>query len=261
LGLLRLESQTPNKFSSADARRLLSLSNAAAIALENARLYEQTRQDAETKTVLLNEVNHRVKNNLSAIIGLIYAEIGQFKKQGRPVYEAIMRDLVNHIQGLATVHSMLSASNWRPLVLSDLAGQIIRTNLQSLPFEKQVAINIALSPVKVSPKQADSLALVINELTTNTTKYALSKGKTGKITVQITTEQPTEPDTTLVELNYQDNGPGYPAEVINSERQNVGLYLIEKIVQHDLGGKLILHNDGGAVTTIRFKAIMPESSP
>ena len=120
----------------------------------------------------MSELNHRVKNNLSAIIGLIYAELSQFKGQERSVYETVMQDLVNHVQGLATVHSMLSASNWKPLALSDLAGQIIRATLQSVPLSKYVSVNVFPSPVRVTSKQADSLALIINELATNTTKHA-----------------------------------------------------------------------------------------
>jgi PAS domain S-box-containing protein len=257
LGLLRLDSQTPDSFSAADAQRLLPLTNAAAIALENARLYEQTRQDAETRSVLLNEVNHRVKNNLSAIIGLIYAELSQFKEQERSVYEAVMQDLVNHVQGLATVHSMLSASNWKPLALSDLAGQIIRTTMQSVPLAKYVSTNVTSSPVRVSPKQADSLALVINELATNTAKHALLNRDTGQITVHIEIELQAGTGEVLTKLEYRDDGPGYPPDVIASDRQNVGLYLIKKIVRHDLGGALVLDNDHGAITTIRFRALTP----
>jgi len=257
LGLLRLDSQTPGKFSPADAERILPLANAAAIALENARLYEQTRQDAETKTVLLNEVNHRVKNNLSAIIGLIYAELSQFKAQERSIYEAVMQDLVNHVQGLATVHSMLSASKWKPLALSDLAGQIIRATLQSVPLFKYIAINVTPSPVRVSPKQADSLALVINELATNTTKHALLNRDTGKITVNIEFESSPETGEVRTKFEYRDDGPGYPPDVIDSDRQNVGLYLIKKIVMHDLDGVVILDNDHGAITAIRFRALAP----
>jgi len=255
LGSLRLDSQTPHRFSPADAQRLLPLANAAAIAMENTRLYEQTRQDAETKSRLLNEVNHRVKNNLSAIIGLIYAELRQFKKQERPVYAALMQDLVNHVQGLAAVHSMLSASKWKPLGLSDLAGQIIRAAMQSVPLDKQVLIDIAPSPIRVSPRQADSLALVINELATNTSKYALRNRDICKITVHIDVELQAGADEVPTKFEYRDDGPGYPAEVINSDYQNVGLYLIEKIVQHDLGGTVTLHNDHGAVTTIHFEAL------
>jgi two-component sensor histidine kinase len=48
-------------------------------------------------------------------------------------------------------------------------------------------------------------------------------------------------------------GPGYPAEVLQLDRHNVGVYLIQTMVRDGLGGELALHNDRGAVTTIRFK--------
>jgi two-component sensor histidine kinase len=56
-------------------------------------------------------------------------------------------------------------------------------------------------------------------------------------------------------LEFRDNGPGYPEEVLRLERYNVGIYLIQNIVQEQLYGDLTFHNDQGAVTTIRFKAV------
>jgi PAS domain S-box-containing protein len=69
IGVLQVMDTQVDRFQPTDLRLAESLATTAAIAIENARLYEQTRQDAETKSVLLDEINHRVKNNLSAIIG------------------------------------------------------------------------------------------------------------------------------------------------------------------------------------------------
>ncbi|MEW5959496.1 MAG: GAF domain-containing protein, partial [Chloroflexota bacterium] len=74
IGMLALASEKQSYFNKEHIRLALPFANQVAVAIENARLYEQARQDAETKSVLLNEVNHRVKNNLAAIIGLLYAE-------------------------------------------------------------------------------------------------------------------------------------------------------------------------------------------
>ncbi len=60
-----------------------------------------------------------------------------------------------------------------------------------------------------------------------------------------------EEDTVLFE--FHDDGPGCPEEVLQLERHNVGLYLIQIMVCDNLGGELTLHNDHGAVTTVRFK--------
>jgi two-component sensor histidine kinase len=99
----------------------------------------------------------------------------------------------------------------------------------------------------VTPDQAYDLALVINELGTNTVKHALEERDIAHITVCIGLDD----DTVLFE--FRDDGPGYPEEVLQLERHNVGFYLIQRFVLKSLRGELALHNDRGAVTTIRFK--------
>ena len=69
IGALQVVDTEIDRFSTADLTLLEPLVSFAAIAIENARLYEQAQQDAEIKSVLLQEVNHRVKNNLTGILG------------------------------------------------------------------------------------------------------------------------------------------------------------------------------------------------
>ena len=55
-----------------------------------------------------------------------------------------------------------------------------------------------------------------------------------------------------IRLEFRDDGPGYPDDVLNSTHHQVGLYLIETIVKHDLAGQLRLYNDQGAITIIQI---------
>jgi PAS domain S-box-containing protein len=246
IGVMQLVDEEVGRFNATHQTLLESLAATAAIAIQNAQWYEQARQDAETKLTLLHEVNHRIKNNLTAIIGLLYAERHHAQTKDR-TYQDILNTLINRVQGLATVHELLSASEWRSLLLSDLARQIIHAALHVLSPPQRVLVDVSPSPVEVSPAQANHLALVINELATNSLKYALPKRDKGQITVQITQEENT------IWFQFQDDGPGYPEDVLNLEHKNVGLYLIQNIVHNNLHGELTLRNDHGAVTVIRFK--------
>ena len=246
IGVMQVVDEDVGRFTSTHQTLLESLAATAAIAIQNAQWYEQARQDAETKLALLHEVNHRIKNNLTAIIGLLYAERHHAKVQGR-TYQDILNNLINRVQGLATVHELLSASEWRSLPLSDLAWQIIHAALQVLSPPKQVFVNVYPSSLQVSPTQANYLAVVINELATNSIKYAMPERDKVQITVSITLEE------NMIRFQFQDNGPGYPEEVLKSEQHDVGLYLIQTIVHSSLQGEVILDNDQGAITIIRFK--------
>jgi PAS domain S-box-containing protein len=212
------------------------------------RLFEQTRRDAETKATLLQEINHRVKNNLASIIGLLYAEQRHAEAEDQAAHRSVIGKLINRVSGLATVHALLSASEWAPLNLSDLAGQVIRSSLQILSPDQQVYIDVLPSLVLVTPAQAHNLALVVNELATNSFKYALQGRDVGRIAVRVAREDHT------VRLEFRDDGPGYPEEVLGLERNGVGFDLVQNIVRSNLGGELSLHNDGGAVAVIRFAA-------
>jgi GAF domain-containing protein len=252
IGVLQALDILPNRFDDNERELMESLAAVAASAVENARLYEQARQDAETKSILLQEVNHRVKNNLSVIMGLLFAEQRRASIEDQEAYQSVMLDLGQRVQGLAVVHSLLSAAEWSPLLLTELARHIIRTSLRALPPEHRVDVTVSPSPVHVSPEQAHNIALVLNELVTNTIKYGLQDA-TGAISVTIGQTDD------LIELAYEDNGPGYPEHILQAPfvHGTVGFHLLQNIVERSLRGSAMLRNKtggSGAVTVVQFKA-------
>jgi PAS domain S-box-containing protein len=248
VGMIALDKKVAEFYTQEHARLAEAFAAQAAVAVENALLYEQAQQDTDALSVLLHEVNHRVKNNLTGIIGLLYLARNRARVTDRTTYQSTMDDLIGRIRGLASVHSMLSVSEWTPLRLSDLATEIIQAALQAHPRDKHVSVNVPASPVQVTSDQAHNLALVINELATNAIKYALGERDTAQITFQSTL------DGNLVRCKFQDDGPGYPEDVLRLARHNVGFELIQNIVRGSLHGELSLHNDHGAVAVIQFKA-------
>jgi PAS domain S-box-containing protein len=248
VGFLGLDCAVPGYFTQAHVERLRAFADQVATAVENARLYEQTRRDAETKAELLREVNHRVKNNLVAIIGLLLAERRHAPAEGRRFVEPAIDDLIHRIESLLAVHEMLSSSQWAPMLLRDMIASVIRAVLGAVSRDRRVAVEIAGPPIAVSPRQANSLALAINELATNTVKYALPGRDTARITVRTAAEGD------LIRIEYRDDGPGYPVDVVERRRESVGLYLLRQSVTRTLRGSLDLSNDDGAVAVMRIKA-------
>jgi PAS domain S-box-containing protein len=229
-------------FSSVDGELLRMFATQAAIAIKNAQTHERAQQDARDKAMLLREVNHRVKNNLTSIISLLQAA----KSQTEVKDKATLNDLIGRVSGLATVHTMLSTSQWQPLPLGELAAKVIHATLNALPGKKRVSVNVSSLPVHVTPSQAHHLALVLNELTINVVKHALGERDEARITFQIALDGGT------ARCEFRDDGPGYPAEVLQFERQGIGFKLLQGIVRGNLSGELALCNDGGAVALISF---------
>jgi PAS domain S-box-containing protein len=247
VGFLNIDSPIPGQFGVTDGERLVAFAHYAAIAIENARLYEQARCDAARAATLVEEINHRVKNNLSAILGLLYVELSHARWRSGDGCAAVLEDLSHRIQGLATLHSVLSDADWAALRLSDLSARIIQTVLGALSPDRSIRLGISPSPVLVTPGQAQSLALIIHELAANAIEHAWSDQAGGCLSVRVTLEGD------IVVLQIRDDGVGYPDAALEAQGGGVGLFLVRSLVEQGLGGQLQLHNDDGAVATVRFE--------
>ncbi|MBN1259850.1 MAG: PAS domain S-box protein [Anaerolineae bacterium] len=270
IGVLMLVSTQHAAFSQDHIDITKEIAGSLAIAIHQAQLHAQAKREAEDKAMLLDEINHRVKNNLAAIIGLLYAEQRrnanrlpaqhpEVDKESRALLETALDRVMKRIQGLSAVHDMLSASAWSPLPLHELVKRIIHMSLRVLPGDKKVSVDNRESEVEVDSRQASSLALILHELVTNTLKYTLEGRDSTHIQTHITT-RPTSPDTghpattSMITLRYSDDGPGYPRAVLAGQQRDSGLFLIERLVRNNLQGSLELCNDHGAVATLEFPA-------
>jgi two-component sensor histidine kinase len=131
--------------------------------------------------------------------------------------------------------------------VSELAETIISRLLAGGHDGCHVGLDVEHSTLEVSPRQASSLALVINELATNTVKHALQ----GRTTALVRVHACAEGDD--IRIEYRDDGPGYPEHIIRRERETVGMRLVNQLVTETLRGRLELASDGGAVTIMRIK--------
>ena len=245
-GVLQVLDTRPRNFDARDQGLAESLAAAAGSSIDRAQLYEQARRDAVVRETLLREVNHRVKNNLSAILGLVHAEKRRTREGDKLRPEEMLNDLANRVGSLATVHAILSAGGWRPLNVGDLAREVLAAAaLSSHSDDKSMAVELSIAPVRVDPEQAHHLALVLSELATNSLKYGRSAEG-----LRVRLQAGLEGD--RVCLVYRDRGPGYPPAVLAGSDRSVGLWLVDSIVRTSLRGDWSMVNDGGAVTQVCF---------
>jgi PAS domain S-box-containing protein len=221
------------------------VADSLAVAMHQAQLYEQIQQDARVKTDLLREVNHRVSNNLTSLIGILSIEARHARREKKDDVLEIATRLKGRVEGLATAHQMLSQAQWQPVPLNELADKVLKAALNALPPDRDMRLDITPTPLMVSPRQASNLALIFNELATNTIKYGLTEREEGHIKIHITW------DDGWIDLIYRDDGPGYTPEVLEGTTHNVGLYLMRQMTR-SLRGELRVSNDNGAVIQLRF---------
>ena len=223
---------------------------------ERRKLYEQARQDALVKAELLEEVNHRVKNSLVSIQGILQMEKRQAEKSGGDA-RLILADMQNRINGMLIVHSMLSRSQWSPLALGELIEKTIEGAVSASPIRSSIRVETAFRPVScrkrtVISRQATALALIINELVTNSVKYAFADCTNGRIMVDAEI-QVTDDQSSMLTVVYRDDGKGWDQDALEGRHDGVGLRLIRGAMKGLPSSALTLSNDDGAVTTICFK--------
>lgn len=134
----------------------------------------------EAKTILLHEVDHRVKNNLTMIGALLRL---QSRQLDNPEMSAKLEVMMERIDALATVHRRLYQSTdvtrfdvaaFAENLLGDVVGSSGRTDIKSISD---------VVPIEVPSESASSLGLILNEILTNSIKHGLSGGRSGTITL------------------------------------------------------------------------------
>ncbi|SHJ64133.1 Two-component sensor histidine kinase, contains HisKA and HATPase domains [Malonomonas rubra DSM 5091] len=212
---------------------------------------ERQRGLSEERGLLLKEVNHRVKNNLALIIGMLNLEA---KKRQDESYSLFIDEIKSRVNALSILHSLLSANQWQPIGLKDLCHQLVGN---TLPRDIPPQIIINESDFVIEAAQAHNVSLVINELSTNTAKYA---AENSQIVVTIHIEATADNG---VHLSYQDNGPGYPQSVIDGSfpDSGIGMQMINGIVEMSLSGKFKISNHDGARSDIFFPILSVKEEP
>lgn len=243
VGTLTLFKRSPREFSAADITLLSSFASHAAIAIQNANLYAQRKKDAEAMTLLVRELDHRVRNNLATVVGLLSMELA---RKGYWTAGEALRACIDRVQSLATIHDLLAQDEFKELDLKRLVEGVSEAAVRGFSWKQRVEIAVDAPPIRLPPKWLSALGLCINELITNALKHAFPSRSVGRIDVRILE------DGKEIQLDVRDDGVGLPAVMEDGPRKGVGLNIVAALVQTDLRGEFSLRTGGGTVATIRF---------
>ncbi|HQZ89621.1 MAG TPA: GAF domain-containing protein [Thermomicrobiales bacterium] len=229
-----------------------AFADAAALALENAELYEEANSGFARASTLLQEMHHRVRNNLQTVAALLSM---QARHASHPAHRATLQEAVARVQSIAAVHNLLSAENLTSATVTSIVKHVVdEASINVVPPGKRVEFEIVPSDVAATSRQATILALLVNECVTNAIEHGMSDCQVGRIRVV------PRRDGDLVELRIEDDGCGL-AEGFNLERDSsLGLRIARTLTTADLKGTFAIGNrpEGGAVATIRFPAAVQD---
>jgi len=172
------------------------------------------------KEVLLREIHHRVKNNLQIIVSLINLQVDNLTDDRLGL---IFGDVRNRIFAMALVHEQLYKTNdLARLNFSEYADGLLRHLWQVSSPPAQVQLELAVAPVLMPVDVAVHCGLILNELVSNTIKYAFPGGRAGKLQVGLAAA----PAAGLT-LRVCDNGVGLPAGMDWRTTKSLGLHLVQ----------------------------------
>ncbi|MCG2828465.1 PAS domain S-box protein [Methanothermobacter sp. K4] len=204
---------------------------------------EEILRSLREKEVLLREIHHRVKNNLQIISSLLNLQLSRL---GDEEIRKMVRESQGRIKAMAMIHEHLYRSesmervNFREYV-EKLVGDIIISHGGS------VRKNLEIEDMELDLDTAIPLGLIINELVTNSIKYAFPDGR-GTITIGMRKADGS------IELVVADDGVGLPEDTDPSSTDTLGLKLVSLLTKQ-LNGKMTLDVDGGTKFSIVFRNV------
>jgi two-component sensor histidine kinase len=239
LGTLALGHPRPRRFGAADAMELLPFADMLAGAIRAEQLRAALRREAGARALLLRELNHRVRNNLAALIGLLHLAADSAGGGAADTLNAVA-ERVGH---LANLHHMVDGKGGEPAELRELVATAAQSVLVPLGEDLKVRWCVDGASVKIPATQVIPVALVLTELFTNCMKHAFRGRSTGSVGVSI---RRIGAD---VSVEVSDDGPGP-----GSGSGGLGLDISKALVRETLHGSfhLVPARDGGALVCVRF---------
>lgn len=199
------------------------------------------------KEALLGEIHHRVKNNLALISGIIELQAIEIENENSRNH---FLEIQNRISAISYIHEKLyQSNNFAKIDLKEYIEELVNSIIKFFSKNEDVKINYELDSIYVTTKHALPIALIVNELVTNSLKYAFNDPKIiGKMDIIL--KKNNDSDTIL--LTISDNGPGIPINIDISKSKSLGFKLLN-IFTKQLKGTYQIKNEIGLSITICFK--------
>ena len=210
-------------------------------------VFDNLQASLREKEVLLMEIHHRVKNNLQIISSLIALQAGKISdREILMLYE----DLNSRIRAMSLIHERLYQSG--DFARIDFAEYItiITSDLQNTYrlFCGNCSVEFDTDHVELDIIKAIPCGLMLNEIISNSFKYAFPPAFVGKGTIRISYH---ERDDETIELIVSDNGVGLPPSVDPEKNKSLGLSLIYLLAEQ-IQGTIRIDREGGTRYTVTF---------
>ena len=215
------------------------------------KLYEiELRNSLNEKEILLKEVHHRVKNNMQVISSILNLQSAYVKDES---ILSVLRESQNRISAMASIHERLyRTKNFSDIKFSAYVRNLAESLVNTYELSKtSVELSFSLDEVFLTLNTAIPCGLIINELISNSLKYAFVGRDRGKIEISLRQRQ------NKVTLTISDNGMGMPEAINMNNTDTLGLQLVSTLVEQ-IDGTIKLNKKKGTSFSIEFNTNLEE---
>jgi two-component sensor histidine kinase len=211
---------------------------------EKDKLLEEKEELLEEKEWMLKEIHHRVKNNLQIITSLLHSQ-GVYLKDKAAL--SAIQESQNRVHVMALIHQKLYQSDRLATIpMAEYIEEIVDYLLVTFARQDSVVKKIAVMPINLDVILAVPLGLFLNEVVTNSLKYAFPAHQKGTLTIEliVLTNQ-------TYRLTISDDGVGFPPDLNPNRSRTLGMSLIRGLSKQ-IGGKLQINQDSGVEICLLF---------
>jgi two-component system, sensor histidine kinase PdtaS len=202
------------------------------------------QKQADDMQVLMKEIHHRVKNNLQVISSLL--DLQSMTIADDQASEAV-KEGKNRVQSMALIHQNLySEGNIKGIRTKEYISNLLQSLCDSYNITNdKVKVTTQIDDLNLDVDTMIPLGLVLNELVSNSLKYAFKDGRPGELSIVLKEEAQ------HLLLKVSDNGTGYPEGMNAKEGKSFGMKMIRAFAQK-LKAKLEIYNNNGAVVEMQI---------
>lgn len=204
------------------------------------RARETAQDQADTRTRMLLEMQHRIKNNLQTVADLLSLELA--RPTTHPDAAQSLRDSVTRIKTIAAAHELLTADQVGATDILELAARVAENaRLAQAQPGQEIQIRVTGEAVRLNSKAATAFALVVNELVCNTLEHGFAGGASGEIEIGIAADE-TASGVRRAFVVMQDSGAGLREGFEEARDAGLGLRIVRTLIEKDLCGVFSLDN-------------------
>lgn len=212
---------------------------------ERKKAEEMLQASLQEKIALFKEIHHRTYNNMQIISSLLNLQISMSNNE---IISSVFQEMIDRIQSMAQVHQLLySTQSLSSINFKDYLYKITDLLTRSYLHDPDaVKFNLDLQDINLGLDTAIPCGLVVNELITNSIKYAFPEGGKGEIYIELNTKNE------MIYIKIHDNGKGFPDGFDPRKSKGMGFQIVFDLIEKQLEGEVNFCSKTGFCVVISF---------